>query len=149
MENKAMETVKTIKRADWRDAIQDALNELDLRIAEHFPKTTWDYIIFADLPKIDSFKATQLHNIKISATLYHQMPVEESGRIVIMPRSYSGLLPVINDEGLMVLDSNNLPVLMMQERVVSYMVVKQSEPFSQPQFRLTMPSYAYMLKLED
>lgn len=149
MENKAMETVKTIKRADWRNAIQEALNELDLRVAEYFPKTTWDFVIFADLPKIDSFKATQLHNIKISATLYHVMPLEEKGRIVIMPRSYSGLLPVMNDEGLMVLDSNNLPVLMMQERIVSYMVVKQSEPFATPQFRITMPSYAYMLKLED
>lgn len=150
MENKAMETVKTIKRAEWRDAIQNALNELDLKIAEHFPKTTWDFVIFADLPKIDTFKATQLHNIKISATLYHVMPKEEEGRIVIMPRSYTGLLPVMNDEGVMVLDSNNLPVLMMQERVVSYIVYKHhTEPFSTPEFRITMPSYAYMLKLED
>lgn len=150
MENsKAMETVKIIKRAIWRDAIQDALNELDLRVAEHFPKTTWDYVIFSDLAKIDTFKATQLHNIKISATLYHEMPLEESGRIVIMPRSYSGLLPVMNDDGVMVLDSNKLPVLMMQERIVSYMLVKASEPFAIPEFRITMPSYAYMLKLED
>lgn len=146
---KATETIKTIKRANWRDAIQDALNELDLKIAEHFPKTTWDYIIFSDLAKISDFKAAQLHNIKISASIYHEMPVEESGRIVIMPRSYSGLLPVMNDEGLMVLDSNNLPVLMMQERLVSYMVVRQSAPFAAPQFRMTLPSYCYLLKLED
>lgn len=146
---KSVENTKTIKRPNWRFATNAALKELDIKIAEHYPRTTWDYIVFSDLAKIDSFKASQLHHIKLSAILYHEMPPDERGRIVIMPRSYSGLLPVMNDEGLMVLDSNKLPVLMMQERIVSYIVMKQSEPYAEPQFIIRMPSYAYMLKLED
>lgn len=149
MESTNVENVKTVKRKYWRFAIQAALKELDIKIAAHFPRTTWDYVIFSDLSKIDSFKASQLHNIKLSAVLYHEMPPDEGGRIVIMPRSYSGLLPVMNDEGLMVLDSNNLPVLMPQERVVSYILMKQGKPYAEPQFKITLPSYAYMLKLED
>lgn len=146
---KHVENTKTIKRPNWRFATNAALKELDIKIAEHYPRTTWDYIVFSDLAKIDSFKASQLHNIKLSAILYHEMPPEEQGRIVIMPRSYSGLLPVVNDEGVMVLDTNNLPVLMMQERIVSYILVNQNELFAEPQFKITMPSYAYMLILED
>lgn len=144
-----METVATIKRNHWREGIQDALNELDMRIQTHYPKTTWDYVAIGDVSSIETFKPTKLHNIKYSGGFYQKMPKEENGRILVMPRSYSGLLPVMDENGLLILDSNKLPVLVHQERVVAWFIKSSAQPFAEPQFRLSTPEYAYLLKLED
>jgi len=129
----------SIKRAEWRETVQHCLDEIDAIL----PSPNWDYIIFGDESQIDSFKPLPLKNIKLSATLFMEMPPEEKGRIVILPRSYK---VTVTDY-----DENENPIgLKKIDKPVSFLVYHaKRNPFDAPQFRLATPSYAYLIKIVE
>lgn len=141
---------KTVKRENWRNALDEALKLLDKRI-QSLAGTgyRYEYIVFGDVQNLSDYKAPKCKQLKLAVTMYHPMPEEEKGRIVIIPRKVTGFFPATDAEGNPLLNENGLPQVRLEEHPLAWLEQDAAKPFEAPQFKIAEPNLAFLIKFKE